>query len=304
MSSNETLLVAAADDAYAGPASLALISAARSTALPVRCAILTDDFSESTEERVRAVFARADVALELADLPRDAFEGLPAHQPLHRATYGRLYLSRIGTTRRMLWLDADTVTVDSIDELLSVQLEGCVAGCVQDVAVPFVSSPLGVRGWRRLEFPPSLGYFNAGVMLIDVEQWTAQRIGERALDVARGFPEEAVLADQGPLNAVLAQRWLPLDARWNTRTRLGYALGAGAWVVSRGGVRRRASAAILHFGGPLKPWDRRYPPSPDLTAYARAWQRWLPHFPVQVSARNPGWYAHRLRRLADARRFS
>ena len=253
MSSNETLLVAAADDAYAGPASLALISAARSTTLPVRCAILADDISESTGERVRAAFAHAEVAFELADLPRDAFEGLPAHRPLHRATYARLHLSRIGTTRRMLWLDADTVTVDSIDELLSADFQGCVAACVQDVAVPFVSSPLGVRGWRRLEIPPSLGYFNAGVMLIDVEQWTAQRIGERALDLARGFPEEAVLADQGPLNAVLAHHWLPLDARWNTRTRLGYALGAGAWVVSRGGVRRRESAAILHFGGPVAP---------------------------------------------------
>jgi lipopolysaccharide biosynthesis glycosyltransferase len=192
------------------------------------------------------------------------------------------------------------VTVDSIDQLLTVDLLGCIAGCVQDSAVPFVSSPLGIAGWERLGLPPSLGYFNAGVMSIDADLWTTHRIGERALDFARDHPEEAVLADQGPLNAVLAQSWLPLDGLWNVRTQLGYARQVGVWTISRRGIRRAPRAAILHFGGPVKPWHPNFPPSPDRTTYLNAWHRWLPDFAPSVSVSNFPWYAHRLRGRARA----
>lgn len=292
---DQVLLVSAADDAYAAPASLALITAARSTTLRARCVILADALSAPTSERVRSVFARAGVPIDLHDLPQDAFAALPGHARLHRSTYARLYLSRVGFEGRMLWLDADTVTVDSIDELLTVDLLGCIAGCVQDLAVPFVSSPLGITAWQQLGLPPSLAYFNAGVMSIDASLWSTNRIGERALDFARDHPDEAVLADQGPLNAILAQRWLPLDTRWNVRTQLGYAHQLLDWTVSRRGIRRAQRAAILHFGGGVKPWQPNFPPSPDRTRYLQAWSRWLPDFPPPVSGRNLGWYADRLR---------
>jgi len=300
MTTDQVLLVSAANDAYAAPASLALITAARSTTLRARCVILADGLSDSTSERVLNVFGRAGVPIDLHELHQDAFDALPSDSPLHRSTYARLYLSNLASSGRMLWLDADTVTVDSIDRLLTVDLLGCIAGCVQDSAVPFVSSPLGIAGWGRLGLPPSLGYFNAGVMSIDADLWTTHRIGERALDFARDHPEEAVLADQGPLNAVLAQSWLPLDALWNVRTQLGYARRVGGWTISRRGVRRTPRAAILHFGGPVKPWHPNFPPSPDRTTYLNAWHRWLPDFAPPVSASSFPWYVQRLRRRARA----
>jgi lipopolysaccharide biosynthesis glycosyltransferase len=296
VASSGVVLVAAADEAFSGPAALALISAARSTSLPVVCVLLADEISESTSRRVHAAFARAGIAVDILGLPNNILESLPTGGRISRATYGRLLLSRVaGDAERVLWLDADTLTVASIDQLLSMDLEGAPVGAVQDRGIPFVSSPFGVRAWRRRGIPPGVGYFNAGVMLIDVEQWSAQRVEERAIELLRGSPADWSV-DQWALNAVLAGRWLPLEERWNARALARTALGRGRWLVYRDGVQRRP-AAILHYAGYLKPWDPRHPPSPDRRTYLRAWKRWLPNFPLTVSSLNLSWYARRARRV-------
>jgi lipopolysaccharide biosynthesis glycosyltransferase len=279
VSVRETLLLAAADERYAGPASLALLSAAAFTAQPVGCALLADGLTPATAERVRAAFARADVPLQLVELEDELFASLPGHVRLSRTTYARLLLSRIETpAERILWLDADTLTVAPLDELLSVDLNGAPVAAAQDVVVPFVSSPYGVNAWLRLGLLPATGFFQAGVMLIDVAQWREQQIEERTLEFARTAPDETTHADQGPLNAILAGNWMPLEVKWNARARMHWSFAVGRWVVSRFGIHRRQEAAIIHFFGARKPWHRDHPPTPDRRRYRRAWRRWVPDF--------------------------
>ncbi|HVN62446.1 MAG TPA: glycosyltransferase [Gaiellaceae bacterium] len=281
MSSGEILLVAAADEAYAGPAALALLSAAESTTHPVGCAILVDSLTPATTERVAAAFAHAGVPLQLVELDADCFAALPVHERLSRTTYGRLYLSHIQTTaERILWLDGDTLTVASIDELVSVDLNGAAVAATQDVVVPFVSSPYGVTAWQRLGLLPATGFFQAGVMLIDIARWREQQIEARTLDYARNAHDESTLADQGPLNAILAGNWMPLEPRWNARAKMDWSIAIGRWVVSRWGIQRRQDFAILHFFGARKPWRSDHPPTPDRSTYRRAWRRLLPDFPL------------------------
>ena len=281
MSSRETLLVAAADEAYAGPASLALLSAAEFTTRPISCVILADSITPVTTERVAAAFAHAGVPLQLVELEAESFAALPAHERISRTAYGRLYLSLIETTaERILWLDGDTLTVASIDELLSVDLNGAAVAATQDVVVPFVSSPYGVTAWRRLGLLPATGFLQSGVMLIDIARWREQQIEARTLDFARNAHDESTLAEQGPLNAILAGNWMPLEPRWNARARMDRSIAIGRWIVSRWGIQRRQNTVILHFFGARKPWHRDHPPSPDRRTYRRAWRRLLPDFPL------------------------
>jgi lipopolysaccharide biosynthesis glycosyltransferase len=295
----DVLLVTAADERYAGPAALALISAARSTALPVRCALLLDEVSKATARRIDAAFARACVALDVFDLSPASLGSLPGVDPRNRTAFAPLFLSRVvgALPERVLWIDADTLTVAPIDDLLSLGLDGCAVAAVQDAAVPFASSPSGVHGWRRLGVLPSAGYFNSGLMLIDTKLWIEQHIEERALELVRASPEETAFHDQSPLNAVVAGDWTPLAPHWNARPRNKYTIGLGGWIVSRGGLRRPPPACVVHWAGHPKPWDPRHPPSPDRTRYLRAWSEWLTEFPLTVSALHAQWYVGRARRL-------
>jgi len=283
MTSRETLLVAAADEAYAGPASLALLSAAEFTTHPVRCAILVDSLTPATTARVEASFARAGVPLQLVGLEAESFSALPAHERISRTAYGRLYLSRIETTaEQILWLDGDTLTVAPIDELLSVDLNGAAVAATQDVVVPFVSSRYGVSAWRSLGLLPATGFLQSGVMLIDLARWREQEIEARTLEFARNAHDESTLAEQGPLNAILAGNWMPIEPRWNARAKMDWSFAAGRWIVSRWGIRRQQDVAILHFFGARKPWRSDHAPTPDRRTYRRAWRRLLPDFPLPM----------------------
>src|SRR5205085_2677747 len=108
---------------------------------------------------------------------------------------------------------------------------GAVSGLIH--GIPFVSSTLGVLGWRRLGIPPGAGFFSSGVMLIDVERWKEQRIEERAIKLLQESPEEAAITfDQSALNAVVAGNWMPLERRWSTLPRNRWTVELGAQSVS------------------------------------------------------------------------
>jgi lipopolysaccharide biosynthesis glycosyltransferase len=100
-------------------------------------------------------------------------------------------------------------------------------------------------------------FFNAGVLVLDLERFRAENSRSRLLALAATRAEELAMADQDALNLVFAGRWRALHPRWNAQNTLwnspevanelfGETLAAEA----------RQSPAILHFEGPslCKPW--------------------------------------------------
>ena len=79
------------------------------------------------------------------------------------------------------------------------------------------------------------GDFNSGVLLIDLEKWREEKITERSLAWALEKGEELKFVDQDSLNAIIGDRYIRLDQRWNA-------------------MRRESpeKAAIIHFTG-MKP---------------------------------------------------
>ena len=77
-------------------------------------------------------------------------------------TYSRLWIGEFfpSDVTRVLYLDADIVAVGSLASLWTVDLSGALMGAV-DI-------PGSNRGVERLDMPPDAGYFNAGVLVIDL----------------------------------------------------------------------------------------------------------------------------------------
>ena len=59
---------------------------------------------------------------------------------------------------------------------------GATTMAVQDSLVPFVSSRFGVGGYEELRMDPDTPYFNAGMMVIDVDAWRTGGISRLALE--------------------------------------------------------------------------------------------------------------------------
>jgi UDP-D-galactose:(glucosyl)LPS alpha-1,3-D-galactosyltransferase len=127
-------------------------------------------------------------------------------------------------------------------------------------------------GRKELGMPEGSPYFNSGVMLMNLERWRADRLGERCLDLLAQYPHYFSHPDQDVLNYLARDAWLPLDPAWNV-----YAASVldtiGRLEFGDGGRRRarllddESGARILHYAGPLKPWQAGFPPGGALDRY-------------------------------------
>ncbi len=123
--------------------------------------------------------------------------------------YSRLFLPDLvaPNVKRILYLDCDTVVVNSLSPLYSIDLEHYPLGAVYDSYV---------RRQPLLGIEEEGEYFNSGVMVIDTEMWKTQRIADRAAQYLLEHPERILFVDQCGLNAVLRNNWKKLDTRFNT----------------------------------------------------------------------------------------
>jgi lipopolysaccharide biosynthesis glycosyltransferase len=147
---------------------------------------------------------------------------------------------------RVLYLDADIVVVGSITPLWRTDLGGALLGAVDIPGAERVMTVPGVR--------PEDGYFNAGVLLIDLKQWRDTRALDTVLDYVRAYPDHLPSVDQDALNGCFSRRRKRLEYKWNAirpffREPSGLPLTRDELDTVRREVR------IIHFNGGLKPWS-------------------------------------------------
>ena len=288
------VVASAADAGYAIPLAAMLRSVLRGLRPGRTLSVHVVDMgvTEADRERLSRICAGNGAALAWHDPTSWGLDPLPLTSRMTMATYSRLALSRLlpAQVKRVVWLDSDVLVTGDLERLWRTELADRHLLAVQDPCVPLVSSRYGIRRWRELGLPEQAKYFNAGVMLIDLDRWRADEIGERARDYLREFGADAMFWDQEGLNAVLGGRWGELDVRWNycsgfTPREQPESAGLEPW--------------IIHFAGTLKPWLLPAPDSGPRALFYRLldetpWAGWRPRRTPASVAR--GWYeASRLR---------
>lgn len=174
------------------------------------------------------------------------------------ATLGRLHLERIipEDVRKVVYLDADTLVLEDLTRLLDSELDGNGLGAVTNEMSPsraftieggvLKSSVLGAK---------APGYFNGGVLLIDMQVWRAIGVAERAMQLWRTFGPEFAVVDQDVLNLLFAGKWTSLPPRWNKFVEHSR---HGKYGKSRLRYLTRPEG-IVHFIGQAKPWQDAFP---------------------------------------------
>ena len=127
------------------------------------------------------------------------------------ATYYRLYATDLlpKSVHRILYLDCDIVVDKSIDYLWQIDMSNTAVGCVPDIF------DYSGHFQDRLRYPKEAGYFNAGVLLINVDYWREYSIGKKCLDYLANNYEIIEANDQDVLNAVLWDKKIQLPLTYN-----------------------------------------------------------------------------------------
>jgi lipopolysaccharide biosynthesis glycosyltransferase len=159
-----------------------------------------------------------------------------------KATYARLYMDEyLPSLSRCLYLDTDLIVCSDITELYNTDLKGNITGGVRDIS-SFNEVQLA-RFKDKLGLKNPSFYFNAGVMLIDLDAWKKDKVGSQAIKIGVEKYDLLDLGDQDALNIVLEDKWLNLDAKWNT---------------SKYDASEDFNDGIIHLLGRVKPWHADY----------------------------------------------
>jgi lipopolysaccharide biosynthesis glycosyltransferase len=153
---------------------------------------------------------------------------------------------------RVLYLDADTIVTGPLDELFARDLSHYALAAVVNPLYAWMSDTF----LQGLGVPSICKYFNSGVLLMNLDDWRANRYTESILEF--GCQQDVGdWPDQNALNAVLWSKCDLIPPRWNALTVYFYG-GRRYLCYSASDVdAAREDPAIVHFIGPYKPWHYR-----------------------------------------------
>jgi lipopolysaccharide biosynthesis glycosyltransferase len=237
-------IVMACDGTYAMQLATALRSAvdANRSGRPLDVHIFCGQFSASLRRRVADSVPHGSVTIRWVPVDLTPFERFSTLPHISKMTFARFMIPRIFSkdVRRALYLDADILVLGDLDPLWETDLKGAVVGAVLDrILDPQIKAQ--APGLRR--FPSVRDYFNAGVLLIDLDRWRKEHISETAMQYLTLHPDSP-LADQDALNVACDGRWAELGLRWNFYDHFKTA------ILHMPATER---PSIVHFTG-QKPW--------------------------------------------------
>lgn len=150
------------------------------------------------------------------------------------------------TIEKIVYLDVDMLVVDNIASLLNEDMEGCTIGAIEDCVQE--------ERYNRLDIPQRYGYFNAGVLLIDMVEWRRANMTQKALDFISEHPTLLFQHDQDVLNALLYNSRKRIGFRWNMLLPFFQSNHRLLPQFEEELMTALRNPAIVHFTGGVKPW--------------------------------------------------
>jgi lipopolysaccharide biosynthesis glycosyltransferase len=151
------------------------------------------------------------VELRSYEIADERLDGVPTAGYLGKGSWYRIFLPElVPDVGRFLYLDVDLLVLDAVTPLRDVDVSDAYLAAVTNVFEP---SQIGRAAELGLSGPDA--YFNAGVLLMNVEAMRRDGCTAELLRYARENPHQVLWRDQDALNVVLGEGRVHLAPRWN-----------------------------------------------------------------------------------------
>ena len=209
--------------------------------------------SVSDRARLASIVDAGPSAVHFHDFERGRLRSLPSTPEFGTIVWLRFHLPEVlGDASRVLYLDSDTFVAGALRPLWETDLGVAPVAAVANVVEPGARAHVAELG---VAYPG--GFFNSGVLLLDLERMRSEHATEALLRFAEEHRADLLWPDQDALNAVFAERWVALHPRWNAQNSLWSWRDWSLEVFDQTTIDEATSAPkIRHFEGPglSKPW--------------------------------------------------
>lgn len=251
-------IVLATDDNYAQHATVAMTSVLVNSKHRenIRFFVINDNISPSKQIKILESIDDLGGKVLFVEANENALNDVYVSGNITRATYLRLDISNIlpKGIHKAIYIDCDLLVYQDIYDLWSIDLQGRPLAATEDFGI-LSSKTKSKEKERNLAWNRTYSYFNAGVLLINLELWRSEDYGSKLINLAtsRNFRHH----DQDTLNLVFMNNWKLVDLKWNV---IPPVFNMSMGVVLNEEIRMKAidaldDVAILHYAGGYKPWE-------------------------------------------------
>lgn len=247
-------MVLAIDDAYAPHAAVTILSAIKCSRDPrqIRFFILEGGgITRLSRDKLSFLASSNGTHVEFVTVERSALAWLPMNRDhISIETYYRLVMHEAlpENVKKVIYIDADTVVVDGLERLWSIDIQGKPIGACPDEG--------GVLQSRRLRLSIDHRYFNAGVIVFDLEQIRRFDVLGHVMAAFRAHFDYVTLQDQDLLNIIFCNDAFSLPLRWNVNARIFLPNELEPSYTTEEALEAARAPGIIHFTDRKKPWNK------------------------------------------------
>jgi lipopolysaccharide biosynthesis glycosyltransferase len=214
--------------------------------------IITPGLSKHLENKLLLFLRKLRFTVSFVTIDKSKLANAPVYGHVSLATYFRLLIPSLldSSIKKVLFLDSDMIIRREISSFWRLDISNYAHAAVENSGLdPVYPQKLGID--------PGNSYFNAGVLLINLEAWRDKNVQTEGIDFMDRYPDRIVFWDQDVLNYLLQGSWLKVTPRWNaqevffkdyTSDELG--------ITAQEHEEIKSNPSIVHFtgSGSCKPW--------------------------------------------------
>lgn len=217
--------------------------------------IMHSDLTEEDKAQISRHIADKRARLHFIYVDRDMFEVFPESDRYPRLIYYRIFAAQLlpKDLDRILYLDGDTIVINSLEELYEMDFDGNYF-----LACTHVKKLMNKINQCRLG-AEEVPYINSGVMLMNLQALRENVDEERVIQFVLNKKNVLVLPDQDVISALYGDKVKIIDTmKYNLSDRMLYLHNSDIrnkkidlqWV--------RENAVVIHYYGKQKPWNKTY----------------------------------------------
>ncbi|MBP1933018.1 glycosyltransferase family 8 protein [Ammoniphilus resinae] len=245
-------LVTATNDAYALPLGVMLKSLLenKKSDYDIKIYIISSTLSKQNQSNFIHLLKNYNLVPIFKSISEKNYSSLKLIDYISKESYYRLSIPNLldKNIKKVIYLDCDLIVKKDITALWEIDLDNYFLAAVENL--PSVSS----SRIRALSIPRPYSYFNSGVLLMNLSKWRQYKAANQVIDYVKRNPGKIRFPDQDAMNAILYDKWLKLDPKWNYTT-LRHSTGSSI------------TPAIIHFTGDKKPWNSDHPLKKEYMRY-------------------------------------
>ena len=217
--------------------------------------ILNSDLSTKDQTRI-LMFAPSSFKCHFIHVHEELFEGFPESKRYPKQIYYRLAAAHLlpETLNRILYLDVDTIIINSLMELYTAPFENNLF-----MACTHTDTILTRMNQLRLKTKKNVPYINTGVMLMNLSEMRNSIRIETVRNYAIQNKSLLILPDQDILTALYGNRVKLVDT-------LKYNLSDQEIMINNADITKqkidltwvRKNTVIIHYYGSNRPWKPNY----------------------------------------------